>query len=288
MLRRDPAKDAALDAQLQQLDAMAEPSDEEGDEPGDVPLSTATQLTFTLPPAPGGLSYFLRYRVLVDGVEKQEWTDPLQYHGGVFFSPKLKGHKASTQLAPPVIFEKEWEENHIDPLWRWQSQCHHPNKHTGEARLFTLSGLVPSVIGSRGASWIGGGLYGERTVELQYKLQTPGAEWTGHEEWASIGEYKTPATDVTTMLLALALNWLKTEGVPKLQETLVSEIGTKHRQANIRALRNFIAEAKEKLEPFYLAQVVPFLENSKVLQFVLPERQVSTRFLAKCERGTHD
>eukprot|EP01046_Picozoa_sp_COSAG06_P055246 COSAG06_NODE_10099_length_1750_cov_1.875227_2_plen_99_part_00 len=57
------------------------------------------------------------------------------------------------------------------------------------------------------------------------------------------------------MLLALALNWIKAEGVPKLQETFVSEIGTKHRQANIRALRRFISEAKEKLEPLYHAQV---------------------------------
>lgn len=75
------------------------------------------------------------------------------------------------------------------------------------------------------------------------------------------------------MLLALALNWAKAEGVPKLQEALVSEIGTKHRSSNIRALRHFVSEAKEKLEPFWLAQVVPFLENSSMLQFVLPDRQ---------------
>ena len=269
---RDSAEDAKLNAPLRQLDAPValEEDDEMRD---DVPLCTATQLTFTLPPAADGLSYFVRYRVLVDAVEKQEWTNPLQYHGGAFFSPKLKGYKASTQLPPPVILGKEWEELHIERMWRWQSQCIHPDKHKGEARLFTLSGLVPSVTGSRGASWIGGGLYGERTVELQYKLQAHGAKWTDTDGWKIAGTYKTPATDVTTMLFSLALNWLKAEGVPKLQETLVSEIGTKHRQSNIRALRHFVAEAKEKLEPFYLAQVVPFLEHSKVLQFVLPEKQ---------------
>ena len=60
------------------------------------------------------------------------------------------------------------------------------------------------------------------------------------------------------MLLAFALNFLRAEGVPKLQETLVSEIGTKHRQSNIAALRRFASEAKDKLEPFWLAQVVPW------------------------------
>ena len=33
------------------------------------------------------------------------------------------------------------------------------------------------------------------------------------------------------MLLTLALNWMKTDGVPKLQETLLAEFGTKHRSA---------------------------------------------------------
>jgi hypothetical protein len=274
LYERNSDKDAAQNTERQQLDAAGSAADA-GDDTRDVPLCSATQVTFTLPPAPTGLSYLVRYRVLVDAVEKEEWTNPLQHQGGMFFSPKLKGHKATTQLAPPVILkDKLWEQKNIEPMWRWQSQCHRPDKHAGEARLFTLSGLVPSVAGSRGASWIGGGLYGERTVELQYKLQTAGAEWADPDGWESIGEYKTPATDVTTMLLALAVNWLRVEGVPKIQETFVSEIGTKHRQDNIRVLRHFVAEAKEKLEPFYLAQVVPFLENSKVLQFVLPAKQV--------------
>ena len=75
------------------------------------------------------------------------------------------------------------------------------------------------------------------------------------------------------MLLTLALNWMKTDGVPKLQETLLAELGTKHRSANIRALRSFAAEAQDKLEPFWLARVVPYLENSAFLQFLLPARQ---------------
>ena len=86
---RDSAKDAKLNAPLRQLDAPAA-LDEDDEMRDDVPLCTATQLTFTLPPAADGLSYFVRYRVLVDAVEKQEWTNPLQYHGGAFFSPKLK------------------------------------------------------------------------------------------------------------------------------------------------------------------------------------------------------
>jgi len=53
----------------------------------------------------------------------------------------------------------------------------------------------------------------------------------------------------------------------------VGEIGIKHRQSNICALRRFAADCKEKLEPFWQAQVVPYLESSAVLQFALPEQQ---------------
>ena len=70
--------------------------------------------------------------------------------------------------APPIILDAAWEKHHIAPKWRWQKQIHHPEEHEGEPRLFTLAGLVPSVTGSTGASWVGGGLYGARTIDLQY------------------------------------------------------------------------------------------------------------------------
>ena len=133
----DPANDAALDLERSQADGA------EDEELLDVPLCTETQLTFTLPPAPdGGGSYHLRYRVFVDAEEKQEWTNPLVYCDGIFFSPVLKGHKAKLQLAPPVVLKAAWEEKHISAKWRWQSQCHHPQAHEGELRLFTIAGLV--------------------------------------------------------------------------------------------------------------------------------------------------
>ena len=296
--RRDLAKDAALqagtaEAQLATAAVDGQPAPDEEDELLEVALCTETQLTFTLPPSPhGGESYHLRLRVMVDGDEKEPWTNPLMdtktgWTPEQFFSPQLKGAKAKLQLAPPVVLGAEWERRHIQPKWRWQHQIHHPEDHEGEPRLFTIAGLIPSVKGSRGASWVGGGLYGERTIELQYKPhmqhapQEQQAEWEDEAGWQTVPcregtkrcSYHTPKTDVATMLLAFALNFLRAEGVPKLQETLVSEIGTKHRQSNIAALRRFASEAKDKLEPFWLAQVVPFLESSSVLQFALPERQ---------------
>jgi len=244
---RDPAKDA--DALLQKgiagkADAAAEAA---ADELGDVALCSPTQMSFTLPPAKnggGGGSYHLRFRTLVDGKpievgqegqkgwQKDGWQNPLDYQGGAFFSPQLKGAKARLQLPPPVVLGAEWEKRHVAPKWRWQKQLHLPEEHEGEPRLFTLAGLVPSVTGSRGASWVGGGLYGERVVELQYKeqqqpvfavgrdeVQDLRAQWLDEHGWSKEQQlsYDTPATDVTTMLLALALNWAKAEGVPKLQ-----------------------------------------------------------------------
>jgi hypothetical protein len=308
---RDPSRDAAIEVRLHGGASAAEAAAAGGDggyggsgggdgdydeDKGlsDVPLCTATQVTFTLPPAPRGLSYELRYRVMVDGEEKQPWTNPLEHQGGVWFSPQLKGAKASEQLPPPVVLDAEWERRHIQAKWRWQTQIHYPHEHEREARLFTLSGLIPSVTGSRGASWIGGGLYGQRTVEIQYRLQELGRDgsaacdggddgddddgWvtvpcaSGNSRGNSRVTYHTPATDVMTMLLALSLNWLKVEGVPKLQETLVSE-STRHRSANVRALRSFVLESRDALEPWWLAHVVPLLESSPLLQFVLPDRQ---------------
>jgi hypothetical protein len=147
-------RDEELDAELmRQLDGGAEEEDAadyDEDELRDVPLCTETQLTFTLPPAPDDLSYFVRYRVLVDGAEKQEWTDPLQYQGGIFFSPQLKGHKAKTQLAPPVILDHTWEKRHIEPMWRWQSQIHRPENHKAEARQNSLLHSVTFACTRRG------------------------------------------------------------------------------------------------------------------------------------------
>ena len=75
-------------------------------------------------------------RVMVDGDEKEPWTNPLMdtktgWTPEQFFSPQLKGAKAKLQLAPPVVLGAEWERRHIQPKWRWQHQIHHPEDHEG-------------------------------------------------------------------------------------------------------------------------------------------------------------
>merc|ERR1719247_3021073 len=113
-------------------------------------------------------------------------------------------------MAPPVLLSTEWERANVEGKWAWQEQVTHPQE--GELRLFTLGGLMPSVNVAGISGWVvgkaGQGLYGIRTVELQFADARENS-WEDADDWNLLEplRYRLPSVDVGTAALTLALNW---------------------------------------------------------------------------------
>uniref|UniRef100_A0A7S3PDM4 Uncharacterized protein n=1 Tax=Aplanochytrium stocchinoi TaxID=215587 RepID=A0A7S3PDM4_9STRA len=149
-----------------------------------VTLSDETKFSFTIPPNAPPLLH-IRFRINVDS-KKGEWLNPLTWKDGSFFSPKMKvklkssPHMKRQSVAsqdyvyrnpPPVIMSRSWERKNIVGLYKWQDQVVNPVE--GELRIYTITGLTPSVEkGDTWSNWVfssaGQGLYGTRTIEVQF------------------------------------------------------------------------------------------------------------------------
>lgn len=238
-------------------------------------LCTESQLTFTVPPTTP--PFYVRFRLEVNG-KKEQWVNPLTWSDGFFFSPVLRGPSGRHCLPPPMLLSSEWEKANVEGKWAWQEQVTRPQE--GELRLYTLSGLMPSVETSGFSGWLvgkaGQGLYGTRSVELQF-ADARDASWedTAEADWSLLPplRYRLPSVDIGTAALTLALNWGRCIGVQKMQETLVTEFGRKNRKANLRMIHDFALDTYEKLVPVWHSSVEPWLAQNPTLAIFVPERR---------------
>lgn len=235
-------------------------------------LCTESQITFTVPPTTP--PFHIRFRVDVDG-RKGAWENPLTWEDGYFFSPRLHGAMSALAIPPAVLLSRAWEKANVEGKWAWQEQIARPEE--GELRLFTLAGLTPSVVTSGVSGWLvgkaGQGLFGTRTVELEFAEAV--LSWEASTQWTLLEplKYKLPAADAVTALLTIALNWGRSHGVQKMQEALVSELGRKNRKANLRMIRDFVKDTHEKLLPVWHSSVEPWMAQNPTLAVFIAERR---------------
>mmetsp|Transcript_80446 Transcript_80446/g.236644 ORF Transcript_80446/g.236644 Transcript_80446/m.236644 type:complete len:912 (-) Transcript_80446:94-2829(-) len=236
-------------------------------------VCTESQLTFTVPPTTP--PFLIRFRVNVDG-RNGPWANPLTWEDGYFFSPKLRGGSGGLATPPAVLLSTEWEKANVEGKWAWQDQVARPEE--GELRLFTLAGLTPSVVTSGVSGWLvgraGQGLFGTRTVQVEF-AESRGQSWEATEDWTLLEplEYQLPSVDAMTAMLTLGLNWGRSQGVKKMQEALISELGHKNRKANVRMVRDFALDMHEKLLPVWHSSIEPWMAQNPTLAFFVAERR---------------
>jgi len=235
-------------------------------------LCTESQFTFTLPPTV--TSVHIRFRMIVDG-KKESWENPLTWNSGYFFSPRLRGSGGALAVPPPVLLSAEWEKANIERKVNARAQA--SGQVEGQPRLFTLSGLTPSVNTVGWSGWLmgkaGQGLYGTRIVEVEFALAT-GQPWED-AEWGvpQSLQYHLPSVDAMKAMLTIALNWGRSDGVQQMQEALTEEFGTKNRKANLQMIRDFVQDMYEKLTPVWYGTIEPWIAQNPTLGILVAERR---------------